>query len=70
MMTNIEKVSKNWEARQQALLKHPAKRELHWKVRNDKRSERFDGTWETRQLTKYGIPREYYYAHEWEDYVA
>ena len=70
MMMNIEKESKNWEARQQAMLKHPKQQEIRWKVRNDKRAERFDGTWEIRQITKYGIPREYYYAHLWEDRVA
>ena len=44
---------KNWKRRQEALLKHPTRRELTWKAPNDKRSMRYVGTAEMQYSIKH-----------------
>ena len=44
---------KNWKRRQEAPLKHPAQRELTWKVPNNKRIARYVGTAEMQYSIKH-----------------
>lgn len=44
---------KIWKRRQEALLKHPARRELTWKVPNNKLPQRYFGNEETQYSIKH-----------------
>ena len=63
---NIERIAKDWDRHQQGLLKHPDKRALPPKVRNDKRSLRFGGSPEDKRYAKYGTYDEDDFVYEME----